>query len=150
VRYSSHKHSRQQGADPSTRPEQPPDSTFTIKHVVIRVPYFWPKKPAAWFAQLKGQFVLSNITKNATKFYYVISQLDNTHGAGGCNIQPQPTGRYDRIKAELIRRLSLSDEQCVRQLLMHEEVGDLRMTHFLRHLRTLAWSTVPSDFLCTL
>ena len=34
-----------------------------------------------WFAQLKGQFALSNIKKNTTKFYYVISQLNKTHMA---------------------------------------------------------------------
>lgn len=111
----------QQDADPSTRPEQPPDSTFTINHIVICVPYFWPEKPAAWFAQLEGQFALSNITKNATKFHYVISQ---------------------------IRCLSLSKEQYVCQLLMHEEVGDRRPTQFLYHLWILACLSIPSDFLC--
>jgi len=63
---------------------------------------------------------------------------------------PPPTGRYDRIKAELIRHLSLFEEQRVRQLLMHEEMGDWRPTQFLRHLRTLAGPSVPSDFLRTL
>jgi len=33
---------------------------------------------------------------------------------------------------------------------MHEEMGDRRPTQFLRHLRTLAGPSVPSDFLCTL
>ena len=61
-----------------------------------------------------------------------------------------PTGRYEKIKAELIRRLSLSEEQRVRQPLMHEEMGDRRPTQFLRHLRTLAGPSVPPDFLRTL
>ena len=63
---------------------------------------------------------------------------------------PPTTGRYDRIKAELIMRLSLSEEQRVRQLLMHEEMGDRRPTQFLRHLRTLAGPSVPPNFLRTL
>ena len=139
----------QQNADPSTRPEQPPDSTFVINRVGIRVPPFWPEKPAVWFAQLEGQFALPNITKDATKFYYVISQLDNKYAAEVEDVitTHQPTGRYERIKAELIRRLSLSEEQHIRQLLMHEETGDRRPTQFLRHLRTLAGPSVPSDFL---
>jgi len=53
--------------------EQPPDLTLFINRVGICVPPFWPKKPAVWFVQLEGQFVLSNITQDATKFYYVIS-----------------------------------------------------------------------------
>ena len=61
-----------------------------------------------------------------------------------------PTSRYERIKPKFIRRLSLSEEQRLRQLLMHEETGDRRPTLFLRHLRTLAGPSVPSDFLRTL
>ena len=101
-----------QDTDPSARPEQPPDSTFGINRVGIRVPPFWPEKPALWFAQLEGQFALSNITQDATKFYYVISQLDNKYAAEVEDVitNPPPTGRYDRIKAEMIRRLSLSEE----------------------------------------
>jgi hypothetical protein len=87
--------------------------------------------------------------QDATKFYYVISQLDNKYAAEVITNSP-PTGRYDRIKAELIRRLSLSEEQRVCQLLMHEEMGDRRPTQFLRHLWTLAGPSVPSDFLRTL
>ena len=63
---------------------------------------------------------------------------------------PPPTGRYEKIKAELIRRLSLSEEKRVRKLLMHEEMADRRPTQFLRHLRTLARPSVPSEFVRTL
>jgi len=62
---------------------------------------------------------------------------------------PPPTSHYERIKAELIRRLSLSEQQRLRQFLMHE-MGDRRTTQFLRHLRTLVGPSVPSDFLRTL
>jgi len=142
----------QQDADPSTRLEQPTDSTFTINRVSISVPSFWDEKPAVWFAQLEGQFALSNITQDATKFYYVISQLDSKYAeeVEGVITNTPTTGRCDRIKAELIRRLLLSEEQGVRQLLLHEEMGDRRSTQFLRHLRILAGPSVPSDFLRTL
>jgi hypothetical protein len=142
----------QREADPSTRPEQPPDSSSVVSRVGIRLPPFWPEKPAVWFAQLEGQFALSNITQDTTKYYYVISHLDNKYAAEVEDVitNPPPTGRYDRIKDELIRRLSLSEEQRVRQLLMHEEMGDRRPTQFLRHLRTLAGPSVPPDFLRTL
>ena len=73
----------QQEADPSARSDQPPYSTFTINGFGIRVPPFWLVKPAVWFAQLKGQFALSNITQDAAQFYYVISQLDNKFSGGG-------------------------------------------------------------------
>jgi hypothetical protein len=52
----------QQEAEPSTRPDQPPDSTFNINRVDNRVRPFSTEKPALWFAQLDGQFALSNNT----------------------------------------------------------------------------------------
>jgi len=67
----------QQEADPTSRPEQASDSTFTIKRFGIRVPPFWSEKPALCLALIEGQFALSNIMQDAREFYYVISQLDN-------------------------------------------------------------------------
>jgi len=102
----------QHDANPSARPEQPPDSTSYINRVGIRVPPFWPEKPAVWFAQLEGQLALSNITHVSTIFYYVISQMDNKYAAEVENVitNPPTHSRYDRIKAELIRRRTLSEE----------------------------------------
>ena len=71
----------QHDAYPSAGPEQPSDSTSYTIRVGIRVPPFWAEKPAAWFAQLEGQFALSNITQDSKKFYYVISQLENKYAA---------------------------------------------------------------------
>jgi len=95
---------------------------------------------------------LSSITQDTTKFYYVISHLENKYAAEVEDFitNPPPTGHYEKIKAELIRHLSLSEEQRIRQLLMHEEMGDRRPTQFLRHLQTLAGLSVLSDFLHTL
>lgn len=50
----------------------------------------------------------------------------NSGGGGGRNKQPPSTCPYDRFKGELIRYLSLSQEQLVHQLLMHEGMGDRR------------------------
>jgi hypothetical protein len=142
----------QEDAATSNRQEQPPYSTGATNRVGIRSQLFLHEKPAAWFAQLEKQFALSSITQDATKFYYVISHLENKYAADVEDVITNlpPTGRYEKIKAELIRRLPLSEEQRVRQLLMHEEMGDRRPTQILRHLRTLAGPSVPSDFLRTL
>ena len=95
----------QQDVEPSTRPEQPPNLSFTPNRGEIRVPPFWPEKPALWFAQIEGQFALANVTKDTTKFYYVISHLDNKYSAEVEDVitNPPPTGRYERIKAVTLR-----------------------------------------------
>jgi hypothetical protein len=112
VQYSSLERSLQQDADASTRSEQPPDKTFTINRVGIRVPPFWSVKPAVRFAQLEDQFALSNITQHATQFYCVISQLDNKQASeveGVITNQPtinQPTNQPTTINQLTIKPIN--------------------------------------------
>lgn len=50
-----------------------------LNRIGIRVPPFWPEKPKLWFCQLECQFNLNGITRDSTKFWYVVSQLDNRY-----------------------------------------------------------------------
>lgn len=123
-----------------------------IFKVGIKIPPFWPEEPALWFAQIEGQFALSGITSDLTKFYYVIAQLDHNYAAEVKDIitAPPSDNKYNKLKAELIKRLSDSQERKVKQLLTHEELRDRKPSQFLRHLQTLAGPAVPESFLCTL
>ncbi|XP_028042551.1 uncharacterized protein LOC114252246 [Bombyx mandarina] len=120
--------------------------------VGVKTPKFNPEDPELWFAQLEGQFTLSNISADATKFYYVLSQLEPQHAAEirELIVSPPASNKYETIKNELIRRLSASQEKKIKQLLMHEEMGDRKPTQFLRHLQLLAGENVPSDFIRTI
>lgn len=124
------------------------DTTVGLARVGVRAPPFWPDDPALWFAQLEGQFVLSNITVDATKFYYVASQLDHQYISEVRDIikAPPATGKYEKLKTELLKRLSASQEKKVKQLLMHAELGDRKPSQFLRHLKDLADTVVSDDF----
>lgn len=127
------------------------DRTEVYK-VGVRVPPFWPEEPEIWFAQVEGQFAISGITSDLTKFNYVISQLDNkfSREVKDVIISPPPTDKYGKLKAELIKRLSASNEKKLHQLLMHEELGDRKPSQFLRHLKGLAGVVVNDDFLKTI
>ncbi|CAK1586336.1 unnamed protein product [Parnassius mnemosyne] len=119
----------------------------------VRIPPFNPDDPELWFAQLEGQFTLSSISADATKFYYVLSQLEPQHAAEGrvhLIVSPPAANKFDTLKMELIRRLSASQERKIKQLLMHEEIGDRKPTQFLRHLQHLAGANVPSEFIRTM
>lgn len=122
---------------------------FMAYRVGVKTPAFNADDPLLWFAQLEGQFVLSNITTDNTKFYYVLAQLEPQHSAEVRDliVNPPTTGKYEKLKAELIKRLSASQERKIKQLLMHEELGDRKPTQFLRHLQQLAGPTVPNDFI---
>lgn len=127
------------------------DSSEIFK-VGVRVPPFWPDEPEIWFAQIEGQFTISGITNDATKFHYVIAQLDQQYSKEVKDIitRPPANDKYELLKSELIKRLSASNEKKVHQLLLHEELGDRKPSQFLRHLRGLAGDQVPDDFLKTI
>ncbi|XP_060810009.1 uncharacterized protein LOC132904102 [Amyelois transitella] len=126
-----------------------------VYRVGVRIAPFCPDKPMIWFAQLEGQFLISNITADTTKFYYNIvetSQLDNQYAAEVEDIivSSPATNKYEKLKSELIKRLSASKEKKVKQLFMHEELGDRKPSQFLRHLQHLAGPGVPEDFVRTI
>lgn len=124
-----------------------------ICSVSVKVPPFWAEEPALWFSQLEAQFALANITADSTKFYHVISNLDVKYVSEVKDIvinPPTDGTKYEKIKFELIKRLSASQEQKVRQLLAHEELGDRKPSQFLRHLQNLAGPRVPDEFVRSL
>lgn len=120
--------------------------------VGVRVPPFWAEEPEIWFAQVEGQFAISGITNDLTKFNYVIGHLDNQYSreVKDIIIKPPATDKYEKLKCELIKRLCASNEKKMKQLLMHEELGDRKPSQFLRHLRDLAGPNVPDDLLQTI
>lgn len=127
-------------------------SKVDVFKVGPRLPPFWPEEPEIWFAQVEGQFAISGISSDSTKFNHVISQLDNqfSREVKDLIISPPPTDKYLKLKTELIRRLTASRENKIKQLLMHEELGDRKPSQFLRHLKSLAGANVPDDFLRTI
>lgn len=125
---------------------------YDVFKVSVRVPPFWPEEPEIWFAQVEGQFAISGITSDTTKFNYVIAHLDHQHSREVKDIivSPPVTQKYEKLKTELIKRLSASNEKKIKQLLMHEELGDRKPSQFLRHLKGLAGNEIPDDFLKTI
>jgi hypothetical protein len=116
--------------------------------VAVRLPPFWAERPAVWFAQAEALFILAGISSEKTKFCHVISQLDHRYAT---EVEDIITSRphqhpYTTLRTFLVRRLSPSREQRIRQLLTLEEMGDRKPSQFLRHLRSLV-PDLPDDFL---
>lgn len=120
--------------------------------VGVKIPPFWPEKPTIWFSQIEGQFAMARITDDTTKFYYVLSHLDRQYAVEVEDVitSPPEKGKYEKLKLELIKRLSMSSERKVKQLLQSEELGDRKPSQFLRHLRHLAGPNIPENFLRTI
>ena len=84
-----------------------------VYRVAVRLPPFWPNRPAIWFTQAEAQFELAAITRKRTTFNYVVFQLNQQQAVEVEDIifSPPEHEPYDRLKAELVRRLSTAREQ---------------------------------------
>ena len=102
-------------------PEDPDSSQGgPIHRSTVRLPPFWPDRPGLWFTQAEGQFELASVNRERTKFNYVISQLEYRHAAEVEDIMSPPANNtYTTLKTELVRHLSASRDQRVRQFLTH-------------------------------
>jgi hypothetical protein len=124
-------------------------STRLVNEVKVKLPNFWTHKPKLWFAQAESQFDITGIKSDGTKYGYVLSMLDTATASlvEDCILNPPSDDKYGKLKAELIKKLSISRPQEIRQLLNGEELGDRKPTVFLQHLRSLAGSTTDEGIL---
>lgn len=123
-----------------------------VERVSIRIPPFWPNDPEVWFLQIETQFSIGGISSDETKYNYVVGNLDSNYISEVRDIisRPPSTGKYEKIKTEIIRRLSTTQEEKTRRLLEHEEMGDRKPSQFLRRLQGLAGTAVPDKLVRSL
>ncbi|XP_011687080.1 PREDICTED: uncharacterized protein LOC105449522 [Wasmannia auropunctata] len=128
------------------------DMDGNVSRISVRIPNFWAEEPELWFAQLEGQFALLNVTEDDAKYAFVLARIEPKQAREIKDLITQPplTHKYETIKKALIQRLTDSQGQRIRQLLEHEDIGDRKPSQFLRHLSTLAGTTVSKELLRTL
>ncbi|XP_050500788.1 uncharacterized protein LOC126880776 [Diabrotica virgifera virgifera] len=128
------------------------DNSASVDRISVKIPPFWPNDTEIWFLQVENQFTLANITSDATKFNYIVANLDTAYilEVREIIVSPPATERYVKLKLELIKRLSASQQQNIKRLLEHAELGDRRPSQFFRHLQSLAGTTVPDNIVRSL
>ena len=110
-----------------------------LTHVYIKLPPYWPSDPHIWFAQVEAQFATKRITKPQTKFAYVVSALqpEVAQEVRDILLAPQDENSYDKLKHELIKRTSASEQRRLQLLLSEEELGDRKPSQLLRRMQQL-------------
>ena len=79
------------------------DAKEEVSAVSVKLPTFWPQQPKVWFAQVEAQFAIRNITKEDTKYHYVISALDQETAVRVLDLlETQPENPYETLKTRLI------------------------------------------------
>lgn len=94
--------------------------------VTIKLPPFWTAQPAVWFQQAEAQFVIRGITTEQTKYYHVISALDqDTAGRLIDFLQAPPDqDQYAALKTRLLATYSISRRDRASRILHMEGLGD--------------------------
>ncbi|QQP34595.1 Uncharacterized protein FKW44_022536 [Caligus rogercresseyi] len=52
-------------------------ASMAASAVALKLPTFWPSKPAVWFSQIEAQFTLKGITQDVTKHAHLITSLSD-------------------------------------------------------------------------
>ena len=69
--------------------------------VLLKLPIFWTSQPQVWFGQAEAQFHIRWITADTTKYYYVVSALEDQETALITSVSHQPTASTRRSKGLL-------------------------------------------------
>ena len=115
------------------------EPTATPVQAALKLSTFWPSDPELWLAQVEAQFTTRGITKQLTKFFHVVASLspDVAAKVRDLVVNRPESSPYDELRAELIRRTSLSESKKLQQLISAEDLGDRKPSQLLRHMGQL-------------
>ncbi|BHF70466.1 hypothetical protein SprV_0301351700 [Sparganum proliferum] len=111
----------------------------STSHVVVKLPTFWPRNFELWIARCEAEFEAGNITRQETMFNHLQRCLPDDYAEELCDLlihRPleQP---YDKLKEALVKRVAMTEERRLRQLLTGEELGDRKPSQLLRRMQQL-------------
>lgn len=115
----------------------------------IKLPIFWTNYPEAWFLQAEAQFNLKGISRDSTKYEYVVASLPQEVIMTVWDKIKNKNVSYTQLKQTLIQRHSISEEKKLEELLSNTELGDRKPSDLYRSMEILAGtsSTVGQDLL---
>ena len=93
------------------RPERQKSYSMTQENTVsLNLPTFWTLLPEVWLAQAEAQFALPGITADETKYYYVITTLDQPTTTRLLDLisSPSTDEKYGTLKTRLADTSGLS------------------------------------------
>lgn len=125
-------------------------TTDAITAVGLKLPQFWAEEPQVWFVQAEAQFALRNITVDETKYFYVVSALDQHTARRVLDLlrSPPKQGKYKELKTRLLGTFDLSDFERGQALLDLPDLGDEKPSELMDKMLGLLGEHKP-EFLFT-
>ncbi|BHF77497.1 hypothetical protein SprV_0602060400 [Sparganum proliferum] len=104
------------------------------------LPSVWLGDIALWLRTVESRFALRQITREHTKFHYVVAAppVDIATDLRDIIDCPPTEASYTALKEALISRISLSTQKRLQRLISEEDLGDRKPTQLLRRLEQLA------------
>lgn len=71
---------------------------------IARLPPFWKNEPEIWFMQVEAAFGTARITREETKYQYLVANLDTSVLPFVADIlrNPPTNGKYEKIKKRIL------------------------------------------------
>lgn len=126
------------------------NSSETMK-VSVKIPPFWVDKPEIWFYQIEAQFNINGITKEETKFNYIVSQMEPKYIDTIWDIiTDNSENKYSLAKERLLSAFKESENKRIKRLFTGIEIGDMKPSHLLQKMKSLATNDISDMVLKTL
>lgn len=136
--------------DQDGQPGQSAPSTSNVLQVteMVKMQAFYENDPELWFTIIESQFSARKITSEKTKYLQVVGNLNCTTAALIKDIIKAPftDGHYDKVKSALIAIYAESSTEKFQKLISKTEIGDMKPSQFLHHMKSFADSTVSEAF----
>ncbi|BHF64206.1 hypothetical protein SprV_0200720600 [Sparganum proliferum] len=104
------------------------------------LPACWLSDIALWLCTVESRFALCQITKEETKFHYLVAALSLEIATDVRDIidSPLTDTPYTTLEEALISCVSISTQKRLQPLISEEDLGDGKPTQLLRRLEQLA------------
>jgi hypothetical protein len=112
----------------------------TKEHAVsLKLPTFWTVQPEVWFAQAEAQFSLRGVSRDETKYFYVLSALDQDTATRLLDLisQPPSANKYETLKDRLISTFGLNRRERASRLLHFRPLGDSKPSALMDEMLSL-------------
>ncbi|XP_059843392.1 uncharacterized protein LOC132403751 [Hypanus sabinus] len=108
--------------------------------VSLKLPTFWTLRPLVRFRQAEAQFQIWQISSDSTRYYHVVSALDQETAAQVADFiqSPPEEGKYEAFKALLIGTFGLSRREPGARLLHLDGLGDRLPSALMNEMLALA------------
>lgn len=126
-------------------------NTSETMKVSVKIPPFWVDKPEIWFYQIEAQFKINNITHEDTKFNYIVAQMEPKYIDTIWDIiTDKAENKYSLAKERLLNVFKESENRRIKRLFTGIEIGDMKPSHLLQKMKSLATNDISDMVLKTL